>query len=277
MKKIFLKVIPIAIALNLVMGNIAIIGENIVRAVEEKTSKVQIEDTNIEMNVYTEKEKFLLGKEEYLYIELLIKNTGLLLDGKIIISNANYIIDTNYQDKYINKIEYIDGNAQISLNQIRYNEDVKFKIPVKFQPKEEVTTEYMNAESNINLSGKYKEKLDISDVNEINQNIKKVISWFSDAKLETSSKFNKFLQLENKKILIEQEIKSNVNGYVVPKEKESLVVALPNNKDYEKIVVLVNGTVSKYEIVEGKIHINNEFEKIVNWKNNKDVYKIIYT
>lgn len=281
MKKLIFKVIPIAITLNLLIGNVAIIGENIVRAVEESVSKVQIEDTNIELNVYTEKETFILGEEAYVYVDVLINNTGVLNDSKINISNANYIIDTNYTNPYINKIEYVYGNAVISLNQIRYGEQVTLKLPIKFAVKDEVNVEYMNLKSVINLSGIYKEDIEASKQKEVNQNIEKTISWKSDADTEVKSSFTKYVKLENAesndKILIEQKIESSVVKNKVPKENESIVVTLPLGEKYEKIVVLVNDKIVETNVDNDKIYIVNDFSDKVMWNNTKNTYKIIYT
>lgn len=112
------------------MAEFVVIGQNIVNAMTNEELENQSNSTNVS-NVYfdayfkdgentTHSKESDLDEEETLIVNINVKNTGSIENGKIKISNQ-YVKDVNLETN------------EIELNKIIYQNDAKIEVPVTFK------------------------------------------------------------------------------------------------------------------------------------------------
>lgn len=213
---------------------------------------------------------------ENLYLNINVKDSGVLSDGKITINNPNFEIG-NIKNNFVKEVN--GKNNEIVLNSIQYGNNVEIEIPISMKKQNIVENDYFEREVVFNLSGKF------TDANykesTVGSEIKVKNMWTEDVDLSINTSIDKYISLGDNKILLEQTIESNVNDNVLPKSNEKITTTLPliNEKYPSEIKVLKNGVKLEnieYNNQDGSVVVNtkNDDDKII-WNDGKDIYNVI--
>ena len=294
MKRNFLKKFMIVgFVFVLLISDFAILGTSIVNAVYEEleSQTKQIANTSIEFDAYFEENSNVKHSKEInirqgdnLYINLNLRDTGVLNNGKIKITNPNFeIVKENIDNEYIESIN-TDLN-EINLNQIIYGNDVKIAIPIKFKKQNNIPANYFEQEAIISLEGEYKDSQ--GKANNVNGNISIRPIWTDNVEVQMTQEIEKYLVLENSKTLLQQKIELNVVDNILPVKSTKIEVQVPNieGRYPEVLSILKDGKEMakekySYSNDSGKLTITNENvvdeQGKAKWGNGKEEYKIIY-
>lgn len=266
------------------LGNQAILA--LYEGLEEQSSATNIE--NIEFDAYfKEGENKIHSKQssinqgENLILDLAVKKVGVLEEGKIKIENANFTIDkAKVKDENIKEIH--EETNEIELNQMASG-NVTIILPIKFEKQKANTLNYFDQESQIKLTGKYKQ----SDINtkEVNSQIATRVRWTEDVDINLTQEIEKYLDLGTEGILLQQKVTLDATNNALPVERQAIKVAIPEleGKVPSRVVVLHNGNQleeSKYQLDSNHkmIEIKQEQDsKNIQWGTGVEEYKIIYT
>ena len=215
-----------------------------------------------------------LDEKDTLVLNINVKNKGVLNDAKIKIENANFAIE-KVENKYIKDIN--TETKEIELNQIIYQNDVQIEIPIKFEKQLIFGEDYFDREETISISGKYTNDSE----KDISGEVKIRTSWKQETDINLEQDINKYIELTDKKVLLEQDIQTQVQDDKLPRKNETLEITVPNLSDNKpsNISVLVNGNKiaedkKNYDVDKNILTITNETKGI--WSSNVNKYKIIY-
>lgn len=288
-EKVLKGIIVIGTLITLVMSNLIFVGTNIVYALYEELEAqgVNTNNKNIQFDAYFKDEAGNkihsitrnIKDNGVLYINLTVKNAGVLNDAIIKIRNANFVLD-NVENNHIKSIN--TQNNEIYLNSIVYGNNVEIGIPIKFQKTDTIILDLFNMENIISLSGNYKN--DDTDSKLVTGEVKTRILWTEDVNMLLEQSIEKYVQLEEK-VILQTKIISEIENNVLPKQSEVITTKIPEiegNKPQE-INILMNGRkISNYTVDEATriltINMENKANNAneVNWKSGKDEYKIVY-
>ncbi len=289
MKKVdvlFKKILAIFLLMSLTMIQCLYVMTGIVTAVYEEldSQNTNIENTNVYFDVYYEDGKHSKqlkisdGGNVYSYIK--IENSGVLNDAKIHIDSPNFKIDTdNIDKKYIQSIDL--ENNDIVLNQIATGERT-IKLPIKFERKDNISSNYFDKKNNFTLSANYKSES--KKEMKIEKSIDIATQWTDDVDINIENDFSKFQELDKDSTLLEQVVKVSTINKNLPKQEENLELEVPilDKVKPSKIVVLHNGMEinSNYDKESAKLSIQYKNDVTENgqiiWGSKKDTYKVIY-
>lgn len=281
MKNLFV----IILIISLLMADFIILGQGIAFAIYDQL-ETQDEVTNVknvEFDAYflnngqkVHQKECNLDLEDILILKVSVKEKGLLNDAKIKIDDANFeLIKDKVSNDNVKNIN-VDTN-EIELNQIIYQNSVSIEIPIRFKKQETFTDDYFEKESKISISGTYKDTIDQS----VYSQIKTKMIWSAKTDVALNESVEKYIDLGENGILLQQNVRTEVIDNKLPRENESLELQFPilDNQVPEEVAVLLNGEKVADENViynkeEKNLKIIKESREI--WGSKYNEYKIIY-
>lgn len=284
MKKKILKIsITLLLISTFILTDFLSVGYGIVNAVYEEleNQKTATNEKNVEFDAYflsngnkTHYKENNLDEKDTLVLSINVKNKGVLNDAKIKIENANFAIE-KVEDKYIKDIN--TETKEIELNQIIYQNNVQIEIPIKFERQLIFGEDYFDREETISISGKYTNDSE----KDISGEVKIRTSWKQETDINLEQDIDKYIELKDKKVLLEQDVQTQVQDDKLPRKNETLEITVPNLSDNKptNISVLVNENKiaedkKNYDTDKNILTITNETKGI--WSSNINKYKIIY-
>lgn len=286
MKGKILKVIMVfAIIASMTLINVLNVGMQIVYAIENlEAQNTQIND-NVSFDVTLgEKHEAELKISEggNLYINLNVKNTGLLKGVKIEAQDANFKLGTpnNKQVKVDNNTKTIEFKSNI-----QYGNNVTIEVPITFERQSNIDENYFNRETTFKLTGNY---VDGENKTSIEGSIVTKVIWDTEVDTTLSTELEKYVEVEDGKYLLQQKIEVETVDNILPKKEEKIVIESGENYEVypakDQIVVLKNGK----KLDSNAITIDEKAKTItitttndvkdgkIAWGDGKDTYKIIY-
>ena len=199
------------------------------------------------------------------------------------LENANYVIADKVEDSKVSKVE----NNKIYFNQIRNGNTAEVKLPIQMLKTETINTQEFNKESKVKLTATYvdgngKEK-------QIEKDVAVILAWTAEKEAQLNMQISKFVPYEvdeQKGLLVQTIVKSNVKDNVLPIKENFVEIVVPiiNEKapkevkvtasDFEKVNYTYDQENNKLTIV-----VKNEpnEEGKVNWiKDIKDEFIVTY-
>ena len=287
MKEKILKIgVIIALIATLVMTDFIWVGYGVVMAMYEEL-EAQNNTTNVknvEFDAYflndgskSHSKQGNIGEEQTLILGIYVKEKGVLNDAKIKIENSNFVIlKDKVNSEYVKNID-LEKN-EIELNQIIYQNNAEISLPISFNKEQEFKEDCFDKENTFSLTGTYKEEEKETNVE---GNIKTRMIWTEQTDVNLSQGIEKFINLGEQGILLEQNITTEVIDNKLPRENETLEVKVPEleQKLPENVTVLYNGD----KLAEDKVEYQKENKKLIVknetkgiWGNAKNEYKVIY-
>lgn len=289
--KIFKLAVVVLLIVALTGLNILFVGNQVVLAIYEEleSQKTSTTNKNVSLDAFLGEEDNVHSKQaniqdgEILKVIISVRNGGVLNDGKIKLLNEGlYIQKDKVSNVYVKSIN--EETNEIELNQIANVENVQIDIPVKLKTSEKMNIDYFNKETTVNLTGSYKEE--DKKPESLEGNITVRIIWTEEADIALSQKIEKYLQIDENSVMLQQAIETQVIDKKLPKEQETIEVQAPLIDDNypENVVILQNGRKIEenyqYNKDDGKVTINNTNTvlegNLVEWGKTKDTYKVIY-
>ncbi len=288
--KVLKSMIAILLIITLVGLNVMFLGNKVAIAIYEELEKQQ-GTTNVENIIFdayfheeeTKKhsKQAKINEGDNLILDLTVKNVGVLEEGKIKLENTNFTIDTekvkNENIKTIN-----EETNEITLNHLSSG-NINIVLPIKFNKEDANTFHYFDQENMVTLTGKYKQ----SDTNtkDVKGQVVTRLMWEDEAEVELTQEVEKYLNLGEKGILLEQKVSLAITNHVLPMERQAIQVKVPElDGNYpSKVVVLYNGrkleeTAYQWNEEHRTIDIQQEQNKDnIQWGTGIEEYKIIYT
>lgn len=283
--KILKSITCFVLLITLLIADFIILGQGIAIAIYEslETQGNTTNIKNVEFDSYflNEGEKVHykecnLDEEGNLIININVKESGVLKEAKIKIENSNFeLVTDKVQNSYIKSIN--SEVNEIELNEITYQNDVVIEIPIKFKKEESFTEDYFERENTISLEGMYVDEKE----QQISGQIKTKMIWKQQVDVNLSNKIEKYIDLGEKGILLQQNVTTQVIDNKLPRENETLSLQAPNidGRRPETVVVLLNGEKLSeakvtYNQETGSLEIRNETKGT--WGVASNEYKIIY-
>ena len=154
-KKVFIKICAIMVIIALTISDFLLVGKGIVSYAIDvvKTNSSNIEFTAYFMDENGEKNEAIernIDKEEYLYVDLAVKNEG-YFNGSILINNSNFKISEEILSSVVSSIS---GN-QVTLNQINAGSTETIKLKIEAIKEETITETILNTKTEVMLQGQY--------------------------------------------------------------------------------------------------------------------------
>lgn len=259
-----------------------------------KTNNANVEFSAYFQNENEEKIKKVednIDKEEYLYVDVSVKNEG-YFNGEITISNNNFNIKS---DKLSPEVAEINGNV-VKLNQINAGSTAKIKLAIEAKKDNNINESLLNAKTNVQLNGQYVNSKNVEKDKyvDIKGNDEVEIKWNSsegsnvelEAKLLTNSVYD--VNGENKR-LVQMLINSKVTNNNYPVKNTEITLNVPEKVEEVKVTARsTNATNSKLEFNESNyeynkesksltIKISNEDNENINWeKDVQDSFVVTY-
>lgn len=173
-------------------------------------------------------------------------------------------------------IESIKDNT-IELREIEKGNDIIINLPIKFNKKGEIQKDELERKFKVKFEGKYvkSDKLEKNIQKENRLNIK----WETNSELEIQDKITKYIKYDDRKTLINENIKTNLKENNLPLNKTELQVTMPkvDGELPSEVIVISENTAyekggEKLKVVEEqKENINNNY----NWNNESEI-NIVY-
>ena len=283
---LFRKSISIFTIIALLMAEFVVIGQNIVNAMTNEELENQSNSTNVS-NVYfdayfkdgentTHSKESDLDKEETLIVNINVKNTGSIENGKIKINNPNFKIEKEkISNQYVKDVN--SETNEIELNKIIYQNDAKIEVPVTFKKQVIFTEDYFEKETSIQLTGTYKQDEQTTD---ITGEVKVKNSWKQATDVALEQNIEKYINV-GQNTIIQQSVTTRINNNKLPRQNEIITVQaieIDNTKPTEVTVLLNGGKLDSnsfsYNEEDGIITINNTEHGY--WGDATNRYKIIY-
>ena len=294
MKEKILKIVTvITLILTLTSLNVLFLGYHIVIALadelEAQNNNTNIADVTFDAYFKTDsgnmhyRQANISDNQVYLYVQVSVLEKGSLDNAKIKIDDANFKIkDNNYSNSYIKSIN--KQTNEIQLNSVIYNNNVELEIPIEFDKKDTVNAQYFSKESTVQLTGTYKEE-EKEEQLEGSKIVK--LEWTDNTDVTISQNVEKFVDLGENGILMQQQITSTVENGSLPRETEQLKINVPkiNNLLPNTVEVLSNGkkledSNIQYNQDAGQVTItkqsNTDAEGNTTWNSDINEYKVIY-
>lgn len=293
-KNVLKKVLTMLLLITLTFFQFLYVGTGIVMGIYEELEQ-QTQDTsnknvsfdafleNGTSKVYSKEASIQTG--EKINVQITIKNGGVLNDGKIKIANEGLKIEKDaIENEYIKQIN--DETGEIELNQVANVSKIEISIPIKFNKQDKIKVDYFSNETEVLLTGNYKDQKDNSTP--VEGKIALRILWTEEAEVRLSQNVEKYLQLSDNSIMLEQLVQCEVVDNKLPKEKETIEIEATklDNEYPESVIVLRKGKKLeldknyKYDKETGKVtiqYVNPILDgNIVDWSDGKDIYKVIY-
>lgn len=284
----------ILIIITLSSFDVVFLGNKIVKAVADslETYSDNTNNVNVKFEAYFKEKdkkthnvkKSISNQDTSLYLYIKVQDRGILDNAKIKIDDSNFKIKTNEITNSNIKNINLDSN-EIELNSITHGNEIELEIPVEFKKVDSLKSEYFSKETNISMEGTYR-----NDEKEetIKGKIITRIDWSDDENITLSENIEKCVDLKDNQMLLEQNIISKIEQGELPRENESLKIAVPeiSNEKPTNVKVIFNGSKIEdsnisYDNKNGELKINviankDENDNTIWSKNKTNVYKVIY-
>lgn len=288
-KGILTKILATMLVLTMTLANIALLGTKsfaLNTSLESQDTKTNSASVNFDVyfkdnggnKIHTTTTDINSQTLIYFYINVA---EGYLKDTNIQIKNPNFTLipDTvNYDE-----IEKIDVSSNtITLNKIRKGEQVELAIPIKSTKSEEISVDMFSKETEISINGLLVK--DNSKTTKISKDIKVRAQWKGTAEINLEQGVIKYIAYEeDKTIILQTKIKTNIINSNLPIEKTSIKTIIPtiNGISPEKIYVTSDSTKAtngndgtKFDQTNWKKQDNTIIIEVANTiNNNKIVWK----
>ena len=293
-KSLLRKICAIILIIALTISDFLFVGQTVVSyaidAIQTNSSNVEFSayflNSDGEKAVKSEKE---IGEEEFLYLDISVKNEG-YFTGIVTLENNNF----NIKQSLSNGISAISGN-EVQLNKITAGSTVTIKLAIEAIEDSIINKNYLSSETKVKLGGEYVNSKNVERNKNvtINGEAKINLSWISgnDLKneLDTSVLTNGIYNInEEEKRIVQILVKNNVtnNGYPVKNAEVTLSVSENPENTYvhtrstDATNSLIQFTQERNcQINEGsvKISLANEDENAISWnKDSKDIIVVTY-
>lgn len=278
-----LKIILVSILImTLTLVHFIVVGQNIVIALtdEQNVQGFATNIDNVRFDVYFKDneakvydKQSLITHGDNLFLNIMVKEAGVLEEGKIKIENSNFRLQET-QNQYIKSINV--ENNEIELNQIITGDLVEITVPVKFEEIDGISKEYLSQESKVILTGNYKNDKEASK--KVSGETGLRINWNDEVEVLLEQEVEKYISLDENKTLIQQKINSKIINNTLVSEK-TLEVVVPEIKSVlpETVDVLINGEQASQD--KYTYDKQNKIVTIINSNANNqetDEYKVIY-
>lgn len=270
--------IVVLLIMTIASTNFFLLGSRIALAAQNN----DVDINNIEFDAYfledeqkTYSVEENIDEEQKLFLDINVNERGSIDNGKITIENANFkILGNKVQNQYIKAID--TENNQIELNQIIYGNRVEIELPISFKKQESFSEDYFERENRITLNGLYKNQNEV----EINEEVSTQIIWKKQTDITLSEEIEKYIDMGQEGILLQQKILSSVEGDYLPRKHERLEVNVPKIDEVlpVDVIVLFNEILKEdiqYDKQSGKLLI--EIDNTGKWGKPVNEYKVIYT
>ncbi len=295
MKKTFNKLVAIETILTMTLYYFVFVG---MTAISYAIDVVRTNNTNVEFSAYFQNEngekvqrvENNIDKEEYLYVDISVKNEG-KLNAEITLGDSNFNIKP---DKLSPEISEISGNT-VKLNQINAGNTVTVKLGISAKKESGIKEDSLDAKTSVQLKGLYinSQNIETNKYTEITGNAEVEVKWKSneDTSIELDGNvFTNYIYEINgeSKRLVQMLVSSNILNNSYPVKTTEINLNVPKN--VEDVVVNarrtdatnINNQFSKanyeYKKQENKvtIKVNNDGENI-SWENTaKDEFVVTY-
>lgn len=283
MKEKMLKTILIAILImTLTMADFVVLGQSIVIALTEELEYqgVTTDIKNVEFDAYfkdddvkTHSKQSIIKQGDNLVLDIIVKEVGVLEEGRIKIENSNFKLQPT-ENQYVKNVN-TDAN-EIELNQIITGNHVEIAIPIKFEKIDEISKEYLSQETKVILTGSYKNDKDKGKIVTGERIVR--IDWREETEVLLEQGIEKYINLDEEKTLIQQNINSKIlNNTLVQGKVIDVVVPEINGVLPENVDVLINGQQvgqDKYSYDKQTKTVTIQNSDTNNQEN--DEYKVIY-
>ena len=257
----------------------------------EQNSKTN--HANVEFNSYFTQEqiyskRYQMKETANVSLKIKVKNSGYLKNVVVTISNANFQIDTKHLNHEM--IQQATQN-QIKLKQINSGKEQVIEIPVVLKEEKQIEKDFLEKVAQISMTGTYvdgkgKEKT-------IEKTISNQLIWEAKGQLELTSEVTKFIpyhQENEKGVLVQTVIRSNLKDDILPISKLELTMQVPTIKGTKpkRVNLITNETTStngnqatgtyEYDEIAGNLKIQTENQEVqgkIYWsKQGKDEYVV---
>lgn len=287
MKKAIRKTTICSLIILLLSAHIVILGQTIANALELHNEDTNIRNVKYDAYLKTEEgnkyeKQANITERQTLVLDVKVNNQGVLRDAKINIGNTNFnIITEEIENEYIKQIN--SETNEIELNSIVYSNDVTIEIPIEFKETSSFTEDYFIKETPITLTGTYTNETE--EIVNAQRTIR--LNWTEELETAFIQNIEKYMNLNDGKILIQQNICTAVQDNILPRQAEKIrTKAQEINGIYPKdVIVIANGEKLKeginYDEQNGILEIINMKKPNENgeieWGNFVNEYNVIYT
>ncbi len=233
----------------LLMGtNLITLGNQVIASnLPVQSSKTN--NANVMVNAYfangLQSEKHEIGKDANLYFNIKVSNTGYLKNATINILNANYQIDVNnISDEMVQSAT----ETQLKLKQINSsNDETIIEVPIAIKTSEQIEQNFLEKTSQVLFKAIYIDEN--GKEREVSKTIETQSIWEAQAELNLTNKVTKYIPYqkgEERGVLVQTMINSELKGHVLPVLKTKLTMQVPkmNDKNPQRVSVLSNKTLS---------------------------------
>lgn len=249
MKDKMKKIITIFIIAVIVMTHLNLFVQEVYAAYEElETQNIETSNKNIQIDAYFKvneqvkhSNQYSIDSEGSFYTKIYVNN-GYLKNAQINLKNANFKMQS---EKINSDIVRNTENMNIQLQQI--NSEQEIEIPFIFERQPHINIEYLNKETEIQLTGTYVN--DKGKEIEISSKVKIRIIWAgnpeSNFKLELIS-FIPYEQKNKKGTFVQYKVESGVKDSILPIKESKLNIEVPsiNSKYPSEVKVFSTSTLA---------------------------------
>lgn len=279
-RRLISKILASIILITLIVANIALLRTEVYALnTNLEAQGISTNNASVNFDAYFKDEKGNkthtlstdINQEAMLYFYVSV-GEGYLKETKIKIDNPNFTLisdKTNYDE-----IEKIDTSSnEITLNKIRNGETIELAIPVKLNKNDEISLDMFSKETGIEINGLLVKNN--SKTTKISKTIKVKKEWFGTAEINLEQgviKYVPFEQGEEKGIVLQTKIKTNLKNSNLPIEKTKIQATIPtiNGISPKNIYVTAETTGS----TNGK---KGEDTNNLNWNKKEDTINIEVT
>ena len=290
-EKLFRTVTTLILILCLISLDFVLLGYNVVLALSDSgiSGDVSTNIQNVEFDAYFKQENTNLyekqidvANEDILYLRINVKNRGVLNNAKIQLDNVNFsILKEKTQNEYIQDIN--TNSNEITLKSITAGNDIEIGLSIQFKKQETFDVNYFGQENTIKISGTYQDEKE----QELSGEKKVKVNWTGNTDVILTESIDKYFSLNEKGVLLQQNILTEVQENRLPREKETLNISVPVIKEQKPIEVyaILNGKKMSDENViynqeNSTLEIVNEkmvdAENNLTWGSVQNQYKVIY-
>lgn len=290
------KICAILAIFALTVSDFVFVGQT---AVSYAIDAVKTNHANVEFSAYfqnengekIEKIEKNIDKEEYLYVDVSVKNEG-YFNGEIKITDNNFNIKT---DKLSDEIVEIKDNV-VKLKQINAGSMATIKLAIEAKKENSINETTLNCKTKVELGGQYinSKNVEKNKYIEITGNDEVEVKWKSseDSKIELDGRLltNSVYEVdgENKK-LVQMLISSKVSSNNYPVKNTEITLDVPEKIEEVKVTSRsTKGTNNKIEFGEKNyeynknenkltIKLSNEDNENISWeKEAEDIFVVTY-
>ena len=250
-------------------------------AVSYAIDVVKTNNTNIEFSAYfqnengekVENKEVNIDKEEYLYVDVSVKNEG-YFNGEIKLADNNFNIKT---DKLSEGIAEIKDNV-VTLNQINAGSTVTIKLAIEAKKEDSIKSAILNGKTKVDIEGKYinSKNVEKDKYIEIKGEDEVELKWKSEeaANVELGGRLltNSIYEVngENKR-LVQMLVNSKITNNNYPIKNTEITLNVP--EAVEEVTVKARSTEAtnkNVEFGEGNYEYNRDEKKLTIKVGNED-------